>query len=642
MTPTAATPIWRRLWHTRLRDAIRGRIDGSLDWRQLVATTNLPPEMVNMIGQVVRRTRLWRSEKVDVARELIAHFQDGLSTGRLPQQLLLPFGDARVAAQLIRRAKKRNRPWPWHVWRWSCWSCLALFSVYVLMAGYLLLGQPSVTTDYLKSVNARAFAAPRAERAWPLYREALLEMGAQSTAQDPEAPFTQAGNVRPDSENWPAAEQFLSRHAAAVAKLRQAGQRASLGLQVGTTAESFAPEDRVFLPDQMQKRSQPSGNSVADVGHSMLIAAILPQLTLLNQASSLLATDCRRAARAMDAESAFDDVQAQLGMCRHVQETSFLVSALIAGSIQTTACTTVSDVLLEHPDLWSKEQLLDLAHSFSRTHVGWRRALEGERAMFYDIVQRVYTDDGEGDGRLTQAGMRLLNAVPQVVFGGTEHPKAEGQASDSLLMALLPAANFMVASRREMADLYDQFLDQSAKLIDAPIWDGEGSGASRLMEPLENSQLRALRYVLVSLFAPATSAAARKAAFCRAAQDGVLIGIALELYRREHGDWPESLAALTPRWLPEVPVDRITGDVLHYKIDAGAPLVYSVGIDLDDDGGRLPFDSLKAETAGRLFDEFRFPNTRRADDPANDGDWIIWTTRPMKFRSVGGTQPPSD
>ena len=42
-----------------------------------LATIHLFPEYVrNVIFQVVRRARPWRSEQIDMARELIAHFQD--------------------------------------------------------------------------------------------------------------------------------------------------------------------------------------------------------------------------------------------------------------------------------------------------------------------------------------------------------------------------------------------------------------------------------------------------------------------------------------------------------------------------------------------------------------------------------------
>ena len=42
----AITSLWHRLRYTRLRDALRGRLDASLDWQGLDrARQTLPPEL---------------------------------------------------------------------------------------------------------------------------------------------------------------------------------------------------------------------------------------------------------------------------------------------------------------------------------------------------------------------------------------------------------------------------------------------------------------------------------------------------------------------------------------------------------------------------------------------------------------------
>ena len=115
-----ATSTWHRLWHTRWRDLARGNVDGSLNWRALVAAEDLPANVRSLIEQVVGRTRLWRSEKVDVAREIVAHFQDGLEAGASSEQLIESFGDPRQAAKLIGRAKRRGRSLLWQFWHWAC------------------------------------------------------------------------------------------------------------------------------------------------------------------------------------------------------------------------------------------------------------------------------------------------------------------------------------------------------------------------------------------------------------------------------------------------------------------------------------------------------------------------------------------
>jgi hypothetical protein len=68
--------------------------------------------------------------------------------------------------------------------------------------------------------------------------------------------------------------------------------------------------------------------------------------------------------------------------------------------------------------------------------------------------------------------------------------------------------------------------------------------------------------------------------------------------------------------LPAVPVDRLTGGTLLYRIVDGRPLLYSAGPDKKDDGGR-PIADENAETA--FFSLLPPP-----DNKALDGDWILW------------------
>ena len=98
-----------RLNHTPLRDVLRGRLSNRLDLAGIIAAAELPQPLANLVGRVIRRTRLSRLEKADVARELVAHFEDGLTAGATPAELVESFGGIKQAARLIRRAKLRGR-----------------------------------------------------------------------------------------------------------------------------------------------------------------------------------------------------------------------------------------------------------------------------------------------------------------------------------------------------------------------------------------------------------------------------------------------------------------------------------------------------------------------------------------------------
>ncbi len=63
-------------------------------------------------------------------------------------------------------------------------------------------------------------------------------------------------------------------------------------------------------------------------------------------------------------------------------------------------------------------------------------------------------------------------------------------------------------------------------------------------------------------------------------------GLAVERYRLAHGRYPETLDALVPEFLDAVPEDPFDGKPLRYQARANGFVVYSVGHDLADNGGR--------------------------------------------------------
>ena len=124
----------------------------------------------------VVRARLWRRERADVTDESVAHFTDGLTAGESVADLVAAFGDERQAARLIRRAKIRNRSIFWHLLRFCRRAVGAILLGYAVLTVRFYLGRPTVSVDYLAQLNAPAERTPEAQRAWPLYVKALVEL----------------------------------------------------------------------------------------------------------------------------------------------------------------------------------------------------------------------------------------------------------------------------------------------------------------------------------------------------------------------------------------------------------------------------------------------------------------------------------
>jgi len=108
-------------------------------------------------------------------------------------------------------------------------------------------------------------------------------------------------------------------------------------------------------------------------------------------------------------------------------------------------------------------------------------------------------------------------------------------------------------------------------------------------------------------------------------RDGLLVGIALDVFRREHGKYPESLSDLAPQLLPEVPADRITGDPVQFRMVNSRPLVYSVGADRKDDGGR-PARARNSQGNPYLAESQIAAVWDATPDSTPDGDWVLYPT----------------
>jgi hypothetical protein len=564
---------------------------GRRDARRLVGESGLPDRLRVMVFDVVQRTRLWKSEKADVTIELIGHFADGMSAGEDAETLEVSFGSPPRVARLIRRAKHRQRPFLWKAWVRSLQVVglvlAVIVAVYVAATVRLFVGRPNIAHDYLADLNALAASVAPTDRAWPLYREALLAL------QDP--PRTLEDDVRPGHAGWPEARAYLESQAEAFDMFRDAAARPGLGFVVGY---SIAEEDQVLWPE-IEGEATPAS----------LASILLPYLSELRTAGRLLALDAHRAAEAGDGALATANVEAILGIARHIRETPIMINDLVSLALVRMASTTAGDLLAEQPEVLTDGQLLDLAHRLAAVQGGRLDVrLSGELLWFHDLMQRLYTDDGEGDGRITARGLQSLGAISA---GSPAHTGP-----------LAPALGLVVAGRREMTNEYLRWFAMAEAEFSKPLWRRDTEMLDRERQRLTSSRVYTARYLPVALILPPLSRLGVEPELVTQERDAVGVAIGLELYRRRAGYWPTSLDSLVPDLLPMVPLDRFDGNPLRYRLVDGRPLVYSVGRDRNDDQGQVPRNK-----AGRSVPERARLASHGEHEPA-DGDWILWPRTP--------------
>ncbi len=97
---------------------------------------------------------------------------------------------------------------------------------------------------------------------------------------------------------------------------------------------------------------------------------------------------------------------------------------------------------------------------------------------------------------------------------------------------------------------------------------------------------RNFTYLMQSLSAPVFSRAPEMADRIRMQQRVTEVALALAACKAEKGKYPEKLAVLKPHYLKKIPTDLFIEKPLHYKRTGEGYLLYSVGPDMKDDGGK--------------------------------------------------------
>lgn len=622
-----ASFIWLLLT-TPLGELARGRVTGRRirPLRASPAVAAIPASLQTVVHDVARRTRLWPGEKREIVRELSSHFADGLDAEQSEADLIAQFGDPAQAAALLRRAAKRNRPWPWLALRFAVRGVAIVFAfillTYAALAARYYLGRAGPIEDLRPKLNAVALTTPDADKAWPLYRDALLAMPADAYVEGLRVAKKYERLPVPGDPEWAEVEAILALNAESMRLAREAAAKPHLGLLVGYT---FATDDAKAL---MMPEQPPAGDikSPDDPG---LISVLLPHLARLRMLGMTLSYDAQRAAAAGDADIALADLQAILGIVGHMRETPLLIGELVGLSLFARACDTVNDILARSPGLFSDAQLIALAHRLAAfDDARLRCRFDGERLFFDDVLQRIYTDDGNGDGRLTPRGLRWL-AMAGSIWDAKRPDRVE---PDALLGFTGPALSAIVRGRKDTAAEYARLMDINERDADTPLWERNSSEVDAVIAKWLDSPLERMRNLPLSMLVPALGKASINAQMTMMRRDVTLTVIALELFHRTNQRWPASLAELSPQWLPSPPVDRFDGSTLRYRINGDRPMLYSVGTDREDDGGIPP--STGAEYAQQWFPRDWIRETVAHQKPIItgdgrrilywDGDWTLW------------------
>jgi len=537
--------------------------DNKADEQKTVAP--LPACVTEYIERVIRKMGYRRKVRREVQRELTDHFEDALAETkgdaerlRLAEELINQFGDARLLAKLIRRGKKRCRP----VWQKALIQTAKVMGVIFLYtairAAFLATGTPNINTNYVDWLNNLA---------------AVHQPGAENARTD----FDQAGKLCPEIpeeiKNDDNFEKFSDAQKAALAKWLADCQPAFAALRQGVEKGNYWP---VYTePNQTTLQNPLIMLIQTDLATQVINTAI--EYIRVAQAMNW---QIRYEAYQGKTEAALNDCLILQKFAMLLQGKGLLIEQLIGQGNEKRAQRDVF-MLLNQQNITARElrkfysQLQDVFE-----HAGAIVDLQAEKAYHYDMVQRSFTDDGQGNGRMLKIGFPLVvNSVPKAFLG--------------FFFWDFP-------DRKEVTASIDNYLQQVGELLQKSPWQQKQDGDREVWKEIGN------KILLLHVASPAYEQLGGLIWRLKAERQALLTVLSILLYHQDQNQYPAALADLvTSGYLKQLPADPYSDKPLIYRLTGQGFILYSVGADFTDDGG-----------------------VEKEDNPSGSkeesGDWVFW------------------
>lgn len=288
------------------------------------------------------------------------------------------------------------------------------------------------------------------------------------------------------------------------------------------------------------------------------IAMLLPHAQEMRSVQRLLQLEARVKFHRGDVDGALTSIDQMLNAAQSLDHQMTLVEQLVCVALYSMSLSEI-EFLVNATDL-TEPQLARLQQRLAGCDLssGLPAGMLGERGLGYNTFQHVNS----------LADIETLN--------GTEGPDWEPSADGAVgrpadCLKYLELMGEMVEASREPFPA----ARQKVTLVEQKLKTLAGT-----RNPLEK-----LKYLVTSLLMPATGSVFDAFARVQARRDCLVAAIAAERFRLQTGLFPTRLNDLNPGILPAVPTDPFSGKPLLMKTGPGEAIVYSVGINGNDDQG---------------------------------------------------------
>jgi hypothetical protein len=306
-------------------------------------------------------------------------------------------------------------------------------------------------------------------------------------------------------------------------------------------------------------------------GTEPALMILLPQLTHERTITDLLQLRAAAHLGSGDVESAFSEITLAIRLADSSRNEPFLISHLVRLKCYDLLLQPVKEGLTRHQ--FSDVQLASLQAKLEEADLlaGYNLVAQGERAMQSTWSTHLNEDVIADLVRKTESSF----IRPFVVYAWFMRATPKGWAYQNQLTA----CRFLDDHVFPAIDLEKRRIrPQQARAVES-ISEQTGFYSMQLRLSLEFDLWEF--HSLPGRFG-----------YAQWQVDAAVMACGLERYRLRHGQYPSMLNSLLPEFTSFLPHDLVTGEPLRYRqTEDGRYLLYSVGSNGTDEGGRLVLDS---------------------------------------------------
>ncbi len=461
-----------------------------------------------------------------------------------------------------------------------------------------------------KSFNAWLATYPEEDKAWPILIDATLEF--EDILEDER--YREFSGVLPnDPQRWATLQPILeSERGQELSKVfQEALGKPILGCEMMDADDPHsidAMKRHGIEVDPIPVRNENPG----------LLQSFLPALGICRSSAIFLQNQAVLSLLNDDPDSFVELLQIASRAGQHSDEYPTLLSELVQAAITGAINHSIRWAIKAHPDRLEVEHLQSLKAITSELN-NPTPGYYGELLMFHDTIRRSLSESGKFSPTAIKNFAEAMDAAIPVLPEPVHLPDQE-----------------MGSSAQRSLFIYKEYLEQC--IDETTISSGQAWNISSTShEFLEQAKVEVgfIPTLLIGILVPAVEKASAR--FAHDTQETIATDLALSLHihKLRHGSFPATLDELDPDLQTLEPIDVFTGQPLRYTLTETGPLIYSVGDDRDDDGGKIRWEINDAGPDDNIV-EIRSPlppewirtqdlQQRLADDPDFiDGDWVLF------------------